>query len=682
MVGRFIAETEDRRGAPHVAVLSHRFWQLAFDSDPGVVGRLIRVRGQPVTIVGVAPKGFHGLEVGRAPDLFMPLHAIDRIQPFEGLYGDSPPGHWVELVGRLPDAFTLAQMEERFNGLQLEPPDKRAFVLTDVRTAAISESVRGDVRQFSALLGSTVALLLAVGSLTVGMLLILRTDARSAELAMCLALGASRMRLAAGVVLEGLLLATAGAVLALPAATGLFAGIRTFELPGSIRVDRLDLSLDNRVLIGTVAAAVVSILLMAAVATLFGVRRGFGEVLRSQIGATPRLQRRRLRWALVTAQVAVTLVLVTGAGLFASSVVRALSLNPGIEASRLIDVSLDLEDIGYDVARSSAFDEHLRERLEKHPAIASVAFSYGSRGGRVALDGKPLDLPSSVVFRTIDLDYLETVGLHASAGRSFTREDGFGARPVALISQGLAAHIAADGGPLGHRIQERSRDGDAPPAEIVGVVPAVRSVGALSPLVLYRPTAQQPIVPPPPGRGLSVGRRLTVRASDDPAAAIDAVLSTIRAMDPAIRLDPMATYATHVLNQMAPQRFGMTVMGALGGMALLLSALGTYVLAESAAALRRREMGIRAALGARGSQLRTLLLSDTFRLVGAGLVLGFGLSWLGAGTIRAFLFQVEPFDPLVTAGAAATIAVVATVVSLRPALRVSRLDLARVLREE
>jgi len=142
------------------------------------------------------------------------------------------------------------------------------------------------------------------------------------------------------------------------------------------------------------------------------------------------------------------------------------------------------------------------------------------------------------------------------------------------------------------------------------------------------------------------------------------------------------TEETYIFNQMAPQRFGMTVMGAFGAIALLLSALGTYVLAESMATQRRREMGIRAALGARSNQLRRLLFSETVRLVGAGLLLGFALSWLGAGTIGAFLFQIEPFDPLASGGAAATIAVLAGVVSLKPVLAAGRIDLVRILRED
>jgi ABC-type antimicrobial peptide transport system permease subunit len=173
---------------------------------------------------------------------------------------------------------------------------------------------------------------------------------------------------------------------------------------------------------------------------------------------------------------------------------------------------------------------------------------------------------------------------------------------------------------------------------------------------------------------------MMVRAADDAADAIGAVISTVRSIDPAIRLDPMSTMEANVLDRMATQRFGMTVMGTLGAIALFLSVLGTYVLAETMATLRLREIGIRAALGARGPQLRALLLRDTLRLVGTGLLLGYFLAWLGADTIRAFLFQVEPFDPLVTGGVAVTIMVLTLAVGLRPAFVATRLDVARVLR--
>lgn len=353
-LGRFFTEDEDRRGAPLVAVVSEHFWRSELNADPAVIGNVIHVRDQPVEIVGVGPVGFRGLEVGREPHLFMPLHSIERIQPYEGLYGDRPPLWWIRPIGRLPDGVSVAQMQDRLNALQLDPTGASTFVLVDAVTAAINMYARDDVRQFSGLLAGTVVLLLAIGSLTVGMLLVLRTEARRGELAMCRALGASRARLAAGVIIEGVLLAAAGALLALPVARLLFVGLSTFELPGGIRVDRLDLAIDGRLLAGIAAAAVASVAVMGALASLVGVRRRIGDLLRAHAGATPRFARQRTRSALVTIQVAVTLVLVTGAGLFARSVIRALPLNPGIDAGRIFDVDLDLESFGYDAPAPSA----------------------------------------------------------------------------------------------------------------------------------------------------------------------------------------------------------------------------------------------------------------------------------------------------------------------------------------
>lgn len=675
-IGRFFTEAEDRRGGPLVAVLSHRFWRDEFQSDPAVIGRAIKVRDQRVVIVGVNPKGFRGLTVRGAPSLFMPLHAIDQIHAWEGLFGDRPPVHWVDIVGRLPEGVTRAQVDARVKGVRIDPKGERALVLIDATSAALAESSRMEVRQFSTLLGSTVALLVAIGSLTVGMLLVMRTDARAGELAMCLALGASRARLAAGIAVEGVLLGACGAALALPVSLMLFAGLRAFELPGSISVDRLELSLDNRVLAGTAAAALVSVLLMGAVASLFGLRRSPGDLLRSHTGVTPRLTRRRSRSLLVAAQVAVTLVLVTGAGLFARSVTRALSLNPDIDTSRLLRSELDLDGYGYDEHRTAAFVDELRRRLAHHPAVASLGLyqtPYG-HSGTVNVDGEPRELPGMMYYTGIDGGYLSTTGLPVSSGRNFTPDDRAGAPAVAIVSASLARVIAGSGSPIGRRIEPGL---DIPGSlEIVGVVPdLVTSVTWLEPLLVYQPIAQQ-VVP------RQHGYTLVVRATGDTAAAADAVTTAMRGLDAGIHPNALTTIDAGFLEQMAPQRFGMTVMGTLGAIALFLSLLGMYVLAESMAGTRRREIGIRAALGATGHQLRALLLTDTLRLVGVGLAIGFVLSWLGAGMIRAFLFQIEPFDPLVTASAAAAIVTLSLAVSLRPILAAGRIDLARVLRED
>ena len=682
-LGRFFSEAEDRRDAPLVAVISDRFWRREFASDPAVFGRVIQVRNQPTRIVGVLPREFRGLELGRAPDLFMPLHSIDRVQAQDDLYGDRPPLYWVHLIGRIPDGVTAAQMQERLKSLTLDSNGSlkgTTLVLTDIETASLSEASRADLRQFARLLGSTVALLLGIGSLTVAMLLLMRTEARGGEFAMCLALGAPRRRLALGVVLEGAMLAVAGVMLALPVSRVMFAGIGGFQLPGDIRVELLDLTLNRDVLIAASLAAVLSIVMVAAVAGTFALRRDLTDVLRSHTGATPRLTRRRSRAALVTAQVAVTLVLVTGAGLFARSIGRALSLNPSFDTTRILWGEVGINDYGADPQRQASFLREFETRLAQQPAVASFGFSASNQGIKaVQIDGDEQQLPSSMSIKGIDHRFLSTLELTVTAGRAFTTDDRAGAPGVAIVSASLAKAIAPEGSALGRRISPPQAYPLFAATEIVGVVPdIIRVPRGLNPLTLYLPSAQY--VPPVyPGSG---GPSLVVRATRDPASAGRAVADTIRSLDPTIYPAPMTTIDAGILADMAPQRFGMTVMGALGAIALLLSVLGTYVLAESSAVLRRREMGIRAALGASGAQLGQILLTDTVRLVGIGLVIGVGMSWLGAETIRSFLFQVEPLDPFVTGGVAGAIIALALVVSLRPAIATARVDLARVLRDD
>lgn len=680
--GRFFHETEDVPGGPMVAVLSHRFWRSEFNSEPSVIGATILVRDQPTLVVGVLPRTFRGLEVSRSPDLLMPIHTIDRVHTWEGLYGDRPGVHWVQLVGRLPEGVSSSQMAERFNSLALHwsrAGDHR-FELVDVETASLSADARQDLRQFSTLLGGTVGLMLAIGSLTVGMLLLLRTEARGGEFALCLALGASRARLATGVVLEGVLLAAAGTLLAVPVSRLAFVGMSQFRLPGGIRMEMLDLSVDSTVLLGTAAASVACVLLIGGLAGLFALRGRHGEVLRAHAGATPRVTRRRSRAALVTAQVAVTLVLVSGAGLFASSVMRALSLNPGIDTSRLLWGEVDPVAEGYSVERARVFIDDLKTRLHAHPAIAAVGFSESNLGtSRILVNGQEQSLGGQFMsLVAIDDTYLATVGLRLLAGRGFTDHDGDGAPPVAIVSESLARAIAGAGPVLGHRIGVDPKLSPIKEAEIVGVVPNIRTPRSLEAKILYLPNRQYQVMVYP-GSG---GPDMVIRPTGRPAGAIAAVNETLRTLDPAVRPEGLTTLDERIMSTMAPQRFGMTLMGALGTIALLLSVLGTYVIAESMAVLRRREMGIRAALGATGGQLGSLLLIDTMRLVGAGLVLGLGLSWLGAETIRAFLFQVEPFDPVVTGGVSIVIITMALAVSLRPALAAARQDLATVLRED
>jgi len=683
--GRGFTAGEDRRGAAPVAVLSDRYWRQSFNSDPNVVGRIVNIAGKPVTIVGVAPRGFRGLNLSEAPGLFLPLHVIaevavsgDWTNYFADPAAKSSPTAGLSIVGRLPSAAAGTQVTERLSRTVADSPLAKGMMgsvrLLPVSAAAVPEAARAGMDQFAWLLATTVVLLLLVGCATVGMLLLVRTEARREEFAMCLALGASRARLAGGIGSEGMLLSVTGALLALPVTWWLFRAVQAFRLPGGVAVELLELSIDTRALAAGAGGAVLAMLLIALVAGAFGFRADTADALRARAGATPRATRRRTRAVLVAGQVAVALVLTAGAGLFARSLMAALSLNSDVGMDRVVTATLWLQPYGYAAPRATAFFDDLHVRLRNNPAVASLAYSAWEGGmspaRQIAIDGIKKQFPVLVSWVAADERYFQTMRMRILAGRDFSDNDRPGAPPVAIVSESFGRMLAEGGDPLGRYVSDVSSGR----TQIVGVVSdVVTNVSVLQPAVLYMPMGQRP-----PG----TRRTITVRAGADVTAARTEIASAIRQIDPAIIPPPLFTLEEQIARQMSSQRFGAVVLGALGTIAVLLTVLGTYVLAESMAVLRTREMGIRAALGAKRWQLGAIVLAETGRLVGLGLVAGFALAWLGANTIRAFLFQVQPFDAPTLVGVCVLIFTLAAVVTLRPALRAARVDLAAVLRDQ
>jgi putative ABC transport system permease protein len=686
-LGRTFAEDEDRRGAPVVALLSDRYWRSAFNADPNVLGQSMTVGGVPATIVGVLPRGFRGLHLSEAPDFYVPLHAVGDIDQ------SLPPGldpfargfSWIRIVGRLRPGETAATATSRINALDcmcernLTNGEVRPLSLTNVSTAAVPGFARAGTAQFTTLLSITVGLLLLVGCLTVGMLLLVRTEDRRDDLAVRLALGATRSCLARSIAVEAAILCTLGAVLAVPVALWLSYGVRTFQLPGRIDIERLELTLGPQAWIAITGIALAITVVIALLASLVGV----GAVVRSgRALSTPRVTRRAPRKAIVAGQVAITLTLVTGAGLFTRSLIEALSLNPGIETDRIVTGYLRLGRYGYTPERGAAFVEELLERLRQNSTIESVSImqSLGSAvaGVPLSVDGLPVELPSGARYLAVDDTYFSTIGLPIVRGRGFARSDAVDGS-VAILSQSLARLIAGGGDPLGHRVADASsfrriaRGEAAVNLDVVGVVPdLVMSVAATEPLVVYQPVVQRS----------TLGAEFVLRAAGDASAAIRETMATVRSQDPRVAVEALMTVDEQLARQMGPQRFGIYVLGGLGGIALLLTVLGTYVIAESMVVRRRRELGIRAALGARSAELRRLVLRDTARLVGIGLIAGLALTIAGTRLIRSLLYQVEPLDPIVLVTATALILGLALLVSLRPALAATRVDLTRSLREE
>jgi putative ABC transport system permease protein len=569
--------------------------------------------------------------------------------------------------------------------IQISPRRKTSdfsWRLFDVATAAVPEAARTSLTKFARLLGITVGLLLLIGCLSVGMLLLIRVEARSDEFALRLALGASRRRLALGVAVEGALLSLAGAVFAIPITIWLFNGLQLFELPGGVKIDWIELSVHWQVLSCATGCALVVLLVIVMVASFYCLSTNVAEALRLSAGAAPPLTHRRMRSILVTAQVTITLVLLAGTGLFARSLMEALRLNPGFETNRLVDGFISLAQSGYSNVRAAAFYDELRGRLQGNPAISSLSL-YDWKGGmttqgQLVVDGRARRFPSMVFFEAVDEHYFTTMKMRILHGRNFTKYDSAQSPPIAVVSESLGRMLASGGNPIGQTITEPWGRRDQPSPfrilQVVGVVPdVITDVNSLEPLVLYLPISQNPM-----GTDLAI----VLRAGDDPHTAIDLIGRTIRRIDAAVPTPLLRTINEQLVRQLKPQRFGIFVLGSLGVIAMVLTVLGIYVLAESMALQRQREMGIRKALGAHRRQIVWIVLSETGRLVGAGLGAGFLLSWMGASLIRTFLFRVGPLDPLTLGMVAAAILLLALAGSLQPARYAARIDIARILREE
>ena len=687
--GRTFTEGDDRRGAPAVAVLTDRYWRSVFNADTNVLGRTVTVAGTAATVVGVLPRGFRGLHLSAAPDFYLPLHVaadMDR-RLFSNRDPLGPGGRiWIGIVGRLRPGEAPAAVAARLNALdclcardasrgEVEP-----ITLTNVNTAAVPVLARAGTAQFATLLSTTVGLLLLIGCLTVGMLLLVRTEDRRDELAVRLALGATRSRLAVSVASEAAVLCALGAVLAVPVALWFFYGVRAFQLAASINLGVLDLSLALAPWLAVTVTALATTIAIALLASLASVMAAVRSPVQSRALSTPRLTRHSPRTVLVASQVAITLALVTGAGLFTRSLVEALTLNPAIATDRIVSAFVNLGQHGYTPERSTAFVDELLERLRQNGAIRSAAImrneSGMAPGAKLMIDGVEREMTSPMRVDAADDAFFSTIGLGVIRGRGFARSDVAGSLPVAIVSESLGRFVADGGDPIGRRIGAFYAGPTPIPVypEIIGVVPDfITEVSATEPLVVYQLVAQRPP---------SVGSSIFLRAAGDPSAAMREAMAEARALDARVTLEGMMTLDQQIAEQMNPQRFGIHVLGALGGIALLLTVLGTYVIAQSMVVRRRRELGIRAALGARSAQLRGLVLRDTARLVGIGLIAGFALAIAGARLIRSLLYQVEPLDPFVLVTVAAGIFSLALLVSLRPALEATRLDLTRSLREE
>jgi predicted permease len=662
--GRPLTADDDRTpGAHPVAVISDGYWRRGFAADPLVVGRDIRLNGHPFTIVGVAARGFNGTDTGHPADVWLPL-AMQREVGRDLL--TQATTNWLEIFGRLTPDVSLDQASA-----ELRAVHRDLFVspLT-AGGSRVHTQIAAALRVLFALAG--LALLMAC--VNVASLLVVRSSAREKEMAVRLALGARRSRMIAQSVTETLVLAGIGGAAGVTIAPWL-AGLLVASYPVRLGVET---TLDARVLIFGALASVLTGLAVGLPSIVASRKIDFTSIaapaMRTSSAATRSSS--SMHQMIVASQIALSLVLLIGAGLFVQSLRGLSAIDPGFEMNGLLVMSVDPGGGGYNKPRIQAFWRDALARVRQVPGVehASLARIVPLGFGR---ERRPLTDPSSgteieIDANTIAPDYFRALGV-TLRGRDFDDRDNGDAPRVIIINERLAAMFWPGQDPVGKGL--RIDRPDSPEALIVGVATDVkyRDLREAALPMFYMPIAQSSTSDP---------MTLHLRTSGDPSARATIVRSELQALDSNLPLFEMTTLAERVYGSMAETRQAALVSGGFGSIALLLSALGVYGVTALSISRQTHAIGIRMALGAEPRHIVRTVGGRGLLLIAGGLAAGLAAAPTFTSLSRALLYGIDPRDPATFAMMAGALAITSVVAIAVPIYTATRLDVIRALRQD
>ena len=690
--GRLLLAVEQEPGRHPVVVLSHAFWTSHFGADPAVVGQDVFLNGRPHAIVGVAPKGLTGLLRGVSVDVFVPL----AMQ--EALGGESleERGHrGLMLIGRLRDGVSIDAARTRLAVVARQQFTDHPGVWSNVRGEGRTVSVLAEresrllpqistpVTAFLAVLMCVVVLVLALACSNVAGLLLARASARRRELAVRLAVGARSSQIVGQFLTESVLLALFGGGLGIGLAVVAMHLVERVRLPLPV-TPALGLSLDHRVLVFALA-------LSTATGVVFGLLPAWRASQTDPIasikmgGDAPRRTRRlTLRDGLVIGQVAVSLLLLVGAGLLLRSLANAGSIDPGFTARGVLAFSVDLSSRGYDEARGRVLYDQLLERLAALPGADAVslasrvplALGGGRRGigvdGYTPAPGEDMEVHYSVV----GAGYFETMRTALAEGRAFDRADAGGPGAV-VVNEAFVRRFWPGQTALGRRVIVPHRQAGQVVEDSMVVVGIARDGKYTS--LGEDPT---PFVFLPASHLFEPEMTVLVRTGGSPTALVPGIRQAVAALDPGLPVYDVRTLEQHVGLSLFPVRAVAWLLGAMGGLALLLAGIGLYGALAYAIARRTREIGVRMALGAAPRDVMASVVGQALRLSAIGTGLGLAAAF-GATRFLAFLlYGLSPLDPATFAGMAILLAAVGVAAAAVPARRAARVDPVEALRAE
>jgi putative ABC transport system permease protein len=676
-LGRAFLPEEDDPGAIRVVILSHGLWQRRFGSDPGIIGNPVTMNGRSYTVVGVMSPQFQF--PSREDELWVPIAFGPKEATNRG-------NHSYEVLGRLKQGVSLEQAQAELNTitarLKQQYPD---VVKTDASVVvSLHEQMVGDIKPALLVLLGAVGFVLLVACANVANLLLARAAVRRKEIALRTALGAGRLRLVRQFLTESVLLAALGGAAGLLLS---FWGVNLLKsfIPENISEVK-SISVDARVLVFTLVVSLLTGLIFGLVPAAHATKLDLNEMLKE--GGRDSSSGRggnRVRGLLVIAEVAVSLILLIGAGLLINSFLRLRNLDPGFRADNLLTMSVVLPQQKYpDHARRSAFFSELTSRVGALPGVRSAAVTnwipltmQGDTFG-ISVEGRPDPGPDKrpdVITRVISPGYFDTMGIRLTRGRQFDeRLDKVDTTPVAVVSETMARRLWPGEDPLGKRIQPGSADPDGW-IEVVGVVNDVRQLDLTSEprLQMYLPYVQfQWFVP----------RRLVVKTDVEPASLAAAVRKAVWELDKDQPVSDVRTMEEVLSGSIARQRFSTLLLGIFAALALALAAVGIYGVMSYAVAQRTREIGIRMALGAQAGSVLRLMIGQGLKLASAGVVLGLAGALLLTRLMSSMLFGVSATDPLTLVTISLVLVGVALLASYIPARRAARVDPLVALRYE
>ncbi|HKO98605.1 MAG TPA: ABC transporter permease [Pyrinomonadaceae bacterium] len=653
-----------------VAVLSHGFWQRRFGSNASVVGTSITLNRQRFTVLGVAASDFRGAEM-TVPDVWIPVTMQPAVMP-ESKSLEVANLSWLTVVGRLKDNVSLPQLQAEMQlvaaRMDQEYPGRRSIVNVMPGSYLNSPEVRNEGIPIAILVMGAVGLVLLIACANVSNLMLARAAARRKEIAVRLALGASRWRLIRLLLTESLLLAVLGGL------AGLFLAVMLPPVLLSVIPEAgldVDFKPDATIFAYMFLISLITGVVFGLAPAIQSTKPNLTDALKSTRDR-PRLSRPYLRNLLVIGQVAVSLVLLIGAGLLVRGLQEAQSTDLGFDEKNLVVVSMDLTTQGYDEARAATFHAQLSERLRALPGTRSVSLAQtvpfaGGRDETIEVEGAGSSLGVSA--NEVTAEYFQTLGIPLRLGRYFTDEDARSGQSPAVVSQAMANRFWPEADPIGKRF----RDNAGTSHEIVGVVADIssRQIGKLDGPFFYTPASTAKLT----------GYSFVVRTNENASAGVAAVREVARSLDKDVFIsaEPLEE---NVRRGLEPARMGAWFSGTVSLLALLIAATGVYGMLSYLVVERTSEIGIRMALGAQRRNVLLLIVGDGMKLAGIGIIIGVAGAFVLTKVMSSLLFGIGGTDALTFVGVSIGALAVALLASYIPARRATKVDPLIALRNE